>query len=472
VPSAAVEQLAEDLATFWQGYRSCFRTCTRDTSPCAYTFWRGQLTMEDQRTFANMDRRLNRRDGQPLQHFMSESPWPSAAVYVQIQHDIRAEPAFATGGLVILDESADAKAGTQSVGAGRQHNGRLGKIELSQVATCLCYAHPATGPWALVDGELFLPEGWFTRGYAARRSEVGLPPQRTFATKPALGLAMLERAQANGLPFETVCCDELYGRNRDLRAKFAEMHLNYAAQVPANTQVYLQAPQVGVPRGKGHGRHPTRRQVQSRQKPQTVYAVGRRSAMVWQRVQVRHLERGVLEAEFAVVPVWTLTPTNQVRAEWLVLRRDADGRVSYSLLNGAADTPAQTLIERSCWRFYTERMYEDAKSELGWDDFQARKYRAWEHEMALTAAATWFVASIKLKWRTTYQRDPALAQQFELEVLPALSTANVRDLLMSVLPVPQLTPESARQLIVTHLVNRARSTSSRLRTRQAHNDSS
>ena len=282
---------------------------------------------------------------------------------------------------------------------------------------------------------------------------------------------MIQRAQANGLPFDTVACDELYGRNRDLRAKFDEMHLNYAGQVPANTQVYLQEPPIGVPHRKGQGRPHTRRRVQSHQKPYAVCAVGRRSATRWQRVQVRPIERGVLEAEFAVVRVWTLTPASQVRAEWLVIRRDADGRLSYSLLNGAADTPAQTLIERSCWRFYTERTYEDAKSELGWDDFQARKYRAWEHEMALTAAATWFVASIKLKWRTTYQQDPALARQFELEILPALSTANVRDLLMSVLPVPQLTPESARQLIVTHLVNRARSTSSRLRD-QAHNDSS
>jgi SRSO17 transposase len=471
VPKDAVEQLADDLDTFWQHYRPQFRTRTRDTSDCARTFWRGQLTMEDQRNFANMDRRLNRRDGQPLQHFMSESPWPARPVYKQIQLDIRDEPRLSTGGWVILDESADAKAGDHSAGAARQHNGRLGKIELSQVATCLVYAHPATGTWALVEGELFLPECWFTLD-TARRLEVGLPPERTFATKPTLGLAMIQRAQANGLPFDAVACDELYGRNRDLRAQLDQMHLNYAAQVPANTQVYRQEPQVGVPRRKADRRPYTRRRVQSRQKPQTVFAVGRRSATVFQRVQVRHIERGVLEAEFAVVRVWTLTPTNQVRAEWLVLRRDSDGRLSYSLLNGAADTPAQTLIERSCWRFYTERAYEDAKSELGWDDFQARKYRAWEHEMALTAAATWFVASIKLKWRTTYQRDPALAKQFELEILPALSTANVRDLLMSVLPVPQLTPESTRQLIVTHLVHRARSTSSRLRKQQEENDSS
>ena len=467
-----MEQLADDLDAFWQRYRPCFRTRTRDTSECARTFWRGQLTMEDQRNFANIDRRLNRRDGQPLQHFMSESPWRSQAVFQQIQREIRDEPTLQTGGLVILDECPDAKAGNQSAGAARQHNGRLGKIDLSQVATCLAFAHPATRTWALVDGELFLPACWFTRAYATQRQEVGLPPERTFATKPALGLAMIQCAQANGLPFDTVACDELYGRNRDLRAKLDEMHLKYAAQVPANTQVYLHEPQVGVPHRQWHGRQHTRVRVQSQHKPYTAYAVGRRSATVWQRVQVRHFERGILEAEFAVVRVWTLTPTMQVRAEWLVIRRDADGRMTYSLLNGPADTPASTLIERSCWRFYTERAYEDAKSELGWDDFQARKYRAWEHEMALTAAATWFVASIKLKWQTTYQRDPGLAQQFELEVLPALSTANVRDLLMAVLPIPQLTPESARQLVVTHLVNRARSTSSRLRKQQEQNDSS
>ena len=116
MPSDAVEQLADDLDAFWQHYRPCFRTRTRDTSDCARTFWRGQLTMEDQRTFANMDRRLNRRDGQPLQHFMSESPWRSQAVFQQIWQDIRDEPTLQNGGIVILDECPDAKAGDHSAG--------------------------------------------------------------------------------------------------------------------------------------------------------------------------------------------------------------------------------------------------------------------------------------------------------------------------------------------------------------------
>ncbi len=65
-----------------------------------------------------------------------------------------------------------------------------------------------------------------------------------------------------------------------------------------------------------------------------------------------------------------------------------------------------------------------------------------------------------------------MAQEFELEVLPALSTANVRDLMMAALPLLEMTPERARELVVTHLVNRARSTSSRLKDQQKLHDSS
>jgi len=72
-------------------------------------------------------------------------------------------------------------------------------------------------------------------------------------------------------------------------------------------------------------------------------------------------------------------------------------------------------------------------------------------------------AQVKLDWKERYERDPRLKKMFQLEVLPALSTANVRDLLQAVLPWPRLGPAQARKLVAKHLVNRARSTSSRLK---------
>jgi hypothetical protein len=77
--------------------------------------------------------------------------------------------------------------------------------------------------------------------------------------------------------------------------------------------------------------------------------------------------------------------------------------------------------------------------------------------------ATWFVAQTKLEWAEQYERDPNLLKQFAVEVLPALSTTNLRELLRAVLPLPQLTPEEAANLVVEHLVNRTRARRSRLK---------
>jgi SRSO17 transposase len=473
LPREAVLQLGDDLYAFWTRYRIWFQTRTRDTSTNAYLYWRGQLTLEDARNFANIERRLSGRDGQALQQFMSDSPWDAAAVFRQIQSDIRHRPDLQTGGILILDESADEKAGLHSAGAGRQHNGRLGKVELSVVATCLAFAHPATGTWTLVDGELFLPQAWFTPEYAELCAALGVPETRTFQTKPELGLAMIRCAQAQGLPFEGVACDDLYGRSRTFRANLDAEGIPYAAEVPANTQVYLAPPRVRVPRRRHNkGKKPTRRQVLSRQKPREIRHLVPTRPVRWQRVRVRHPERGWLEADFWVQRVWTLTEVREVRAEWLVVRRDADGKLTCVLENAPADTSLLSLIKRSCQRYFTERTYQDAKSELGWADFQAQKYRAWQHHMALTAASTWFVAEEKLNWRQRYACDPELLRQLDVEVLPALSTANVRELLQAVLPVPQLTPAEAQQVVVRHLIHRARSTSSREHAQREHDDSS
>jgi SRSO17 transposase len=467
----AVAHLGDHLLQFWLRFRGCFTTRTRDTSEHAYDYLRAQLTMDTARNFANMDRTLHGGDGQALQHFMSNSPWSAPAVFEQIQGEITATPALAHGSTLILDESADEKAGTHNVGASRQYNGRLGKVDVCRVDTCLTYANG--GLWAMVDGELFLPEEWFGAAFAQRRRELGIPAERRFETKLQLGLKMIKRVKAHGVPFDLVACDALYGRDSQFRAALAAEDVQYAAQVPADTWVYLSAPHVGLPPKRGkRGRPPTRLQVLRGQRPHEVRVLAQHPQTVWQRVQVRFTERGWLTADFAVRRVWSVAAGQRPRAEWLVIRRNSDGDCSYTLLNAPTDTPQACLIAWSCRHYFTERTFEDAKTEIGWDECQAQKYRAWEHHLALTAAALWFVAQTKLVWAQMYTRDPALAHQLEVEVLPALSTANVRELLKAVLPLPQLTPAEAMDLVITHLIHRARSTSSRLKSQEKPQDSS
>ena len=118
--SEAICTLGERLYEFWQRFRGCFKTCTRDTSGRAYDYLRGQLTMDGERNFANMARNMTGDDGQALQHFMSNSPWSGPRVFRQIQAEITVTPALAQGSTLILDESADEKAGTHNAGASRQ----------------------------------------------------------------------------------------------------------------------------------------------------------------------------------------------------------------------------------------------------------------------------------------------------------------------------------------------------------------
>src|SRR5262245_40581632 len=71
----AISTVGARLYEFWRRCRDCFKTRTRDTSAHASTYLRAQLTMDNERHFANMARHMTGDDGPALQHFMSNSPW-------------------------------------------------------------------------------------------------------------------------------------------------------------------------------------------------------------------------------------------------------------------------------------------------------------------------------------------------------------------------------------------------------------
>jgi SRSO17 transposase len=425
--------------------------------------------MDTERNYANIGRQRG-TSGQNVQHFMSNSPWSAQGVIRQVQQEITAKPGLERGGMLILDESAEEKASGKSAGAARQYNGRLGKIEMSQVGTFLAYVN---GPvWTWVDGELFLPKEWFSPEKAADRGKLGIPAERPFRTKVQLGWEMIQRALANGLPFEAVACDDHYGRAGWFRRAMDRAGVLYMADVPETTEVYLTEPRLAVPATEpGHkGRPFSRERVVAEEQPLTVAAVGRREDTLWQEVRVRATERGELVDPFAARRVWTIRD-GEVAQEWLVIRRERGGKLNYSLSNAPADATVDRLAWWKCQRYFVERTNQDSKSEIGWDELQAQKYRAWEHHLALTILATWYIAETKLDWARLFPRDPALAEQFETEVLPALSAANVRAMLRAAMPLPELTVEAAASLVVEHLVNRTRARNSRIKGRQ-HPDTS
>jgi SRSO17 transposase len=392
-----------------------------------------------------------------MHHFISNSPWSGQGLIEAIQDDVKQHSEFQAGAMLVLDESADEKAGYHSAGAGRQHNGRLGKVEMSQVGVFLSLVTPHVNTW--IDGELFIPKHWFQEEYAERRQKVGIPENRTFNTKPELGWQMIERAKVNQVPFDAVVMDDLYGRNTTLRRRLDQTGIEYYGDIPANTMVYLDEPKIVYPKTK-RGKRSKRPKIIAKQRYE-VRQLLHHPALEWATITLRANERGMLRARFARCRVWTVQGTD-CRQEWLLIRQDAK-RVTYVLSNASVDSSLKTMARRKSHRYFIERNIQDAKSELGWDEFQALKYRAWEHQLSLTILASWFVAETRLDWMTRFERDPALLEQYEVDVLPLLSVGNVRELLRSALPLPQLSPQQAAELVVEHLVNRTRSRKSRLK---------
>jgi SRSO17 transposase len=453
----AIEDLGNRLERFWRYYGQKARTKTRDTRVYGLSYLKGLLRMKAERNMAEIAREADISE-QNMQHFMSNSPWIGSEMIEEVQQAVSERQELADG-MLILDESADVKYGEKSAGSSRQHNGRLGKVEQSQVGVYLSYAKDDV--WTLIDGELFLTEKWFSKGYAGRRAKAGIPSDRSaFQTKIDLGWQMIERAKATNLSFVAVAFDSLYGRSFWLREQCDQAGIEYYADIPANQVLYLERPTLEFEVNK-HGKpgkkfsivgQTTVKASDLAQLPQTQ----------WESLTLRPNERGMLTGDFASYKIWTVSTIGIIRQETLLLKRETK-KIRYSLTNAPADTPLLTLAQRKCQRYFVERSIQDAKSELGMDEFRAIKYRAWQHHLALTILASWFIAETRLDWQEEYSRDPLLAQDYETDILPALSMANVRQMLTATLPLKQLSPLQAANLVVKHLDNRTRSRRSRLK---------
>jgi len=444
------------LSDFFDKFRASFRTKTHDKSEYAYGYVSGLLRIETKRNMANIARKTGMVE-QNTQHFMSHSPWSGPSLITDIQNDVKQQPEFQAGAMLIVDESAEQKAGPYSAGAGRQHNGRLGKIEMSQVGVFAALVTPRVNTW--IDGALFFPARWFEAGYAKQRQKVGFPEGRTFATKPELAWDIIQRIRANGVFFDAVAMDDLYGRNAQLRKRLDAAHIEYYGDVPENTVVYLDQPQVTYPLTKWGTPRKTCKVVAKHR--YIARDLLQQPNLEWAEITVRPNERGQLRARFGRCRVWTVHQ-DECRQEWLLIRQD-DKQITFVLSNAAVTTPLETMAWRKSHRYFVERSNQDEKGELGWDEFQAIKYLAWEHQLALTILASWFIAETRLDWINRFERDPTLLRQYEIDVLPLLSVSNVRELLRAAMPLPQLSTRDAATLIVKHLTNRTRSRKSRLR---------
>jgi SRSO17 transposase len=286
--------------------------------------------------------------------------------------------------MLLIDESSFAKKGDRSAGVARQYCGRLGKTENCQVGvfSALC----RDGQALLTGARLYLPKEWTKDD--ERCAQAGIPREnRNFATKNELAWELIQEAEANGLEFDWIGADSAYGRDQDLLMRIAAMGKTFVMDVESTQMVWKEKPQ-GMKR-------PTGIESSGACSVSSIWEKNRGKAV---RIALRKAENGTVSVEFWATRVWIWPKSCEIPIEvWLLASLRANGEIKYSLCNAPEETRFKELAVAQGQRHFVERVFEDAKSELGMGEYQVRKWRAWHHHMALVGMAMAFARGERLR---------------------------------------------------------------------------
>lgn len=445
--AADIEKQAEALLDFHANYDEYFRTKTRSSAEQALEYLKGQLMLKGKINMSQMAIQVTKIDEQALSHFVSNSPWDDEPLTGQIGRD--AVKLIGENGALLLDESGFAKQGDKSVGVARQYCGALGKVDNCQMGVFVAYTK--AGQTQLIDKRLYLPQEWVDDPERCRAA--GVPEEEIlFRTKAELGLSLILQAKANHIPFEFVGMDAHYGQQPWLLSQLEAQPepLEYMAEIPANTRVYLEYPTIGVPEKKGNrGRKPSKVRVLVGE-PVEVRSLLETAHLQWTPLKVRETQRGELWINFAALRVWRIEDELPLpQPVWLCIRQNLDDNdLKFALSNASPASTQVTLARKLCTRYWVERSLEDSKGLAGLAGYQVIGWRGWHHHMTMSMLAMLFLLSLK---QTLTPKAPMLTLQ------------DAREILEIVMPKKTLTLDDAVDLIKKKHVNRFRSRQSYLK---------
>jgi SRSO17 transposase len=323
-------------------------------------YLRGLLAPVERKNGWQMAEELGDPNVHGVQRLLAEADWDEEAV----RDDLRAyviEHLGEASGMLVVDETGFVKKGKKSAGVARQYSGTAGRRENSQVGVFLGYASPKG--YAFIDRALYLPEEWTSDRVRCR--EAGIPDEVGFATKGELAKRMLSRAFAAGVPAEWVVGDTVYGYE-ELRSWLDERQKHYVLAVPETHAVW----------------------VQGRQQP-----VGLLAALLppqaWVVLSAGEGSKGPRLYEWAWLQLPDETEGPHERARFLLIRRSlADaGKRAYYRVAGPAQTTLPEVVHVAGSRWKIEEGYEQAKGEVGLDQYEVRTWRAWYRYMTLALLA-------------------------------------------------------------------------------------
>jgi SRSO17 transposase len=302
-----------------------------------------------------------------FQHLLGRADWDPETLRDRLRTyvtDYLAEP----GAVGVLDETGFLKKGVHSAGVARQYSGTAGRIENCQIGVFLAYA--TSRGQTLLDRELYLPADWTNDRERCRRA--GVPEERRFATKPALGIQLLERTRAAGVTLAWVTGDCVYGDDRKLRRWLEQQPQAYVLAVSGKEAVWLQ---------------------QRQQKIKAILAALPHEG--WERISAGAGSKGPRWYDWMRLELQA--PRQAGWNRWVVVRRscsDPQEVTAYVAFAPAHTTLAeQVRVAGVCWT--VEESIQTAKGEVGLDHYEVRSWTGWYRHITLAMWAQAFLAVVR-----------------------------------------------------------------------------
>jgi len=298
-----------------------------------------------------------------VQDFLARMRWDAD----QVRDDLQAYVITQLGdadAVLVLDETGFIKKGSKSVGVQRQYSGTAGRIENCQIGVFLGYA--GRHGHALIDRALYLPEVW-TNDPAWRRA-AGVPAETAFATKPQLGRQMLARAFAADVPCRWVTGDSVYGADYALRRSIEKSGRGYVLAVTSRQRLGFKTVADWL---------------------EDVPASG------WQRLSAGEGAKGPRLYDWAWLPYGSDAAGGWQKG--LLIRRKLAHPEAFTFYLTLAPEAAglSDLVRVAGTRWTIEASFEEAKGEVGLDQYEVRSWTGWHRHITLAMLAHAYLAVLR-----------------------------------------------------------------------------
>lgn len=303
-------------------------------------------------------RAVGLHDSQPLQNFLTDSPWSVVELREQ-RLALTKEMLKGQSFKLVIDETGDKKKGNHTNYVARQYIGNLGKVENGIVS---------------VNAYGVLGDITFPLMFKIFKPKTTLKKGELYKTKPQLAAEIIKELQELGFKFDLVLADSLYGESSTFITVINNFSLLYVVAIRSNHGEWL-------PAGE-----------------QITYGKWQRFYRIFTDGTIEY--RYIREIKFGdrkTITYWQITTD---------LEKQPKNQTWYVMTNLQGDV-AQKLGNLYGFRNWVEFAFKQAKNELGWADFRVTDYQQIEKWWEIVMSAYFMVS-----WQAQVRESSAPPEDF------------------------------------------------------------